>query len=63
MGQEEEEKPRPTQSYALGQPLDLLSVAEIDQRIAELRAEITRLEAARTQKQAAQSAAEAFFKK
>ena len=58
----DDDKPRPTQSHTLGQPLDLLSVAEIDERIGELRAEIMRLEAARAQKQAAQSAALAFFK-
>lgn len=53
--------PRPT--HEIGQSLDLLSVAEIDERIEALRAEIARLEAARVDKQAASAAAEAFFKK
>jgi uncharacterized small protein (DUF1192 family) len=63
MAEEIDEKPRPAPGLTLGQPLDALSVAELDERIAILRAEIQRLEAAREKKQAANAAAEAFFKK
>ena len=63
MADESDEKPRPAASHALGQPLDALSVAEFDERIALLRAEIARLEAAREKKQAANAAAAALFKK
>ena len=63
MAEESDEKPRPSASHTLGQPLDALSIAEFDERIALLRAEISRLEAAREKKQAANAAAAAFFKK
>jgi len=63
MAEDIDEKPRPMPSHMLGQPLDAVSIAEIDDRIALLREEILRLEAARAQKQAAQAAADAFFKK
>lgn len=60
---QDDDAPRPRPAHELGQSLDLLSVAEIDERIEALRAEIARLEAARASKQAAGAAAEAFFKK
>ncbi|WP_159726679.1 DUF1192 domain-containing protein [Methylosinus sp. Ce-a6] len=50
-------------SHEIGQPLDTLSVAEFDARIALLRAEIERLETARAAKAASLAAADAFFKK
>lgn len=50
-------------SHQLGQPLDALSLAEFDERIALLRAEIERLEKARAAKAASLAAADAFFKK
>ena len=50
-------------SHRLGQPLDALSVAEFDERIALLRAEIERLEQARAAKAASLAAAEDLFKK
>jgi len=63
MKDDDENQPRrPRAPLEIGQPLDLLSVAEIDERIAALRAEIARLEAARAAKCAAGAAAEAFFK-
>lgn len=46
-----------------GQPLDTLSVAELDERIALLRAEIERLQAARDAKAASLTAADAFFRR
>jgi len=50
-------------SHQIGQPLDALSVAEFDARIALLRVEIERLEQARAAKAASLAAADAFFKK
>jgi uncharacterized small protein (DUF1192 family) len=55
------DRAKPT--YQLGQPLEAFSVAELDERIEELRAEIARLEAARAAKAASVAAADAFFKK
>lgn len=55
-------RPAPTR-HEIGQPLDTLSVADLDERIAMLRAEIERLEAARTAKAASLQAADLFFKK
>jgi uncharacterized small protein (DUF1192 family) len=49
--------------HELGQPLAELSIAELEERIEALRAEISRLEAARDAKRAANAAADAFFKK
>lgn len=63
MPEDPDEKPRPAPTHALGQPLDQLSLRELDERIEALRAEIARLEAARAAKQAASAAAEAFFKR
>jgi uncharacterized small protein (DUF1192 family) len=63
MKSEEDDAPRPPAPFEIGQPLDLLSIAEIDERIEKLRQEIARLEAARAAKQAASAAADAFFKK
>lgn len=58
----DKEAPRPAPSFEIGQPADLLSVAELGARIDALRLEIARLEAAMKAKQAA-AAAEAFFRK
>ena len=63
MKSEEDESPRRPAAFEIGQPLDLLSIAELEERIEKLRQEITRLEAARTAKQAASAVADAFFKK
>ncbi len=48
--------------HQLGERVDDLSIAELDLRVALLRAEIARLEAMRTAKQAAAAAATSFFK-
>jgi uncharacterized small protein (DUF1192 family) len=63
MAEDDNDKPRPKPSHTLGQPLEAVSIEEIDERIALLREEILRLEAVRAQKQAAQAAADAFFRK
>ena len=60
---DDEERVRRPVTHEIGQGLDTLSVDEIDQRIALLRAEIARLEAARAAKQAALGAADAFFRR
>jgi len=49
-------------SHELGQDLSALSLHELDERIALLRAEIARLEAARAAKAASMDAPSAFFK-
>lgn len=51
----------PTQ-HEIGQPLDLLSAAELAARIEILKQEILRLEAAIKQREATKVAASAFFK-
>ncbi|MEK4033996.1 DUF1192 domain-containing protein [Methylocystis sp. IM3] len=59
----EDEAPRPRPAHEMGQPLDLLSLGELDERIAALKAEVARLEEAAQAKRAATAAAEAFFRK
>ncbi|MCJ2090168.1 DUF1192 domain-containing protein [Methylobacterium sp. E-005] len=60
---DDDDRPRKAVSHEIGQPLDTLSLSDLDERIGLLRAEIARIEAARTAKQAAQGAADAFFKR
>jgi uncharacterized small protein (DUF1192 family) len=61
---EEEIRPKPIAPlHEIGQDLSLLSIAELDERVAALRAEIMRLETARAKKLAAQGAADAYFKR
>ncbi len=59
---DDDDRPRVV-AHEIGQPLDTLSLADLDARIALLRAEIARIESARAAKQAAQGAADAFFKR
>ena len=54
--------PKKPATHEIGQPLDTLSVDELDERMALLKAEIARLEEARVAKQASKLAADAFFK-
>jgi uncharacterized small protein (DUF1192 family) len=54
--------PKKPTSHEIGQPLDTLSVDELDERVALLKAEIIRLEEAKVAKQASKLAADAFFK-
>lgn len=49
--------------HEIGRDLSLLSVGELNERIAALRAEIRRLEAELTVKGSTKSAAEALFKR
>ena len=62
MAIEDEDKPRAKTSHDIGQDLSLLSVEELDGRIALLKAEIARLETALTMKRATREAADRIFK-
>ena len=62
MATDDEERPRKKITHEIGQELALLSVGELNERIALLKEEIDRLQAAATSKQASRSAADKFFK-
>jgi uncharacterized small protein (DUF1192 family) len=62
MAAEDDDKPRKKVSHEIGQDLSLLSVEEIDERIALMGSEIERLRTARVRKQASKDAANSFFK-
>lgn len=55
--------PRKPAPVTIGDNLDQLSVAELEQRIQSLESEIARVKAALASKQASKSAADAFFKR
>jgi uncharacterized small protein (DUF1192 family) len=57
-----EDLPKKPPSVVLGESLDLLSVAELEQRVRDLESEIQRVKAAITSKQASKNAADAFFR-
>lgn len=59
----DDDRPKPKTVHEIGQDLSMLSLAEIDQRMAALKAEIERLAEARVRKAASRSAADAFFRK
>lgn len=59
----DEEPKKKRAIHEIGQDLALLSVGELNERIAALRAEIVRLEAEVVAKSATKSAAEALFKR
>ena len=59
----DDEPKKKARVHEIGQDLGLLSVAELEERIAQLRAEIGRLEAELTAKGATRSAAEALFRR
>jgi uncharacterized small protein (DUF1192 family) len=59
---DDEDRPKKKLVHEIGQDLTLLSVAELNERIALLKEEIARLEADITKKQASKSAADLFFK-
>jgi uncharacterized small protein (DUF1192 family) len=60
---EDDDRPKRKIVHDIGQDLSLLSVNELDERIALLKDEIARLEEARSKKQASRSVADQFFKK
>lgn len=60
---DDDERPKKKIAHEIGQDLTLLSIGELNERIALLRDEIARLEADIKSKQASKSAADLFFKK
>jgi len=59
---EDDDRPRRKISHEIGQDLSLLSVEELNERIALLNAEAERLREAMTKKKASKDAASSFFK-
>jgi uncharacterized small protein (DUF1192 family) len=59
---EDDERPRKKISHQIGQDLSLLSLEELNDRIALLTSEIDRLQVAATGKRASKDAAISFFK-
>jgi uncharacterized small protein (DUF1192 family) len=57
-----EDIPIPKATMVIGENLDAISVAELEQRILALEAEIARVRAEIAKKQAGKAAAAAFFK-
>jgi uncharacterized small protein (DUF1192 family) len=62
MASEDDDKPLKKVSHEIGQDLSLLSVDELGERIALLKAEIERLDQAMVKKRASKDAANSFFK-
>ena len=60
---EDDDRPKKKVAHEIGQDLSLLSLKELDERIAALQEEIARLETARAKKRASRSAADQFFKR
>ena len=60
---DEDDRPKKKLVHEIGQDLTLLSVKELDERVALLKEEIARLEADQVKKQAQRSAADQFFKR
>ena len=60
---DDDDRPKRKITHEIGHDLTLLSVAELNERIALLREEIARLEADIAKKQSSRSAADQFFKK
>jgi len=60
---EDDDRPKKKIAHEIGQDLSLLSVRELDERVALLKEEIARLEADKTKKNATRSAADQFFKR
>jgi uncharacterized small protein (DUF1192 family) len=59
----DDDRPKKKVSHEIGQDLSLLSVEELDERIALLQGEISRLETNKLGKQASRQTADQFFKK
>ena len=62
MPAEDDDRPRKKISHEIGQDLSLLSLEELNERVALLTAEIERLQQAATKKRASKDAAASFFK-
>jgi uncharacterized small protein (DUF1192 family) len=59
---DEDDRPRKKITHEIGQDLSLLSVEELNERIALLTTEAERLREAATKKRASKDAASSFFK-
>jgi uncharacterized small protein (DUF1192 family) len=59
----EDDLPRKPKGFMIGESLDAVSIAELEQRIHELDSEIARIKAEISRKKLAQGAADAFFSK
>lgn len=59
---DEDDRPKKKLAHEIGQDLSLVSVEELKERIALLKAEIERLEADMAAKEKSRSAAESVFK-
>ena len=57
-----EDLPKTPPAIIVGEPLDLLSVSELEQRVQALESEIERTRAAIQSKRASKSAADSFFR-
>jgi uncharacterized small protein (DUF1192 family) len=62
MASEDDDRPRKKITHEIGQDLSLLSVEELNERIALLTAEAERLREAAARKRASKDAANSFFK-
>jgi uncharacterized small protein (DUF1192 family) len=62
MPSEDDDRPRKKVSHEIGQDLSLISVDELNERIALLSSEIERLRAAVNKRNASKDAAKSFFK-
>ena len=60
---DDDDRPKKKIAHEIGQDLSLLSVRELDERIALLQGEIARLDADKNGKQASRQSADQFFKK
>ena len=60
---DDDDRPKKKITHEIGQDLTLLSVAELNERVALMREEIAWLEADVVKKQSSRSAADNFFKK
>ncbi len=58
-----DDAPKKPTNMVIGENLDAISVAELEQRIQALESEIVRLKAEIAKKQASRNAADAFFRK
>ena len=63
MKDEDDDRPKKKIVHEIGQDLALLSVKELEERIALLKEEIARLESSIAGKQASRTVADQFFKK
>ena len=57
-----DDMPEPRAKMVIGENLDAISIAELEQRIESLEAEIVRVRAEIAKKQSGKAAAAAFFK-